>query len=50
MRDVFDPSSEDIASDTGALKKCFFSDVTNPRECPVKKLSVSWIAQKLNKY
>jgi hypothetical protein len=36
------------SSDKGGHEKMFYSDLTNPRECSVKKLSVSWIVQKLN--
>jgi hypothetical protein len=37
------------SSDKGGHAKMFssYSDVTNPRKCFVKKLSISWIVQKL---
>ena len=36
------------SSDKRGHEEMLYSDVTNPRECPVKKLSISWIVQKLN--
>jgi hypothetical protein len=36
------------AAKKGGHEKMFYSDVNNPSECSVKKLSISWIVQKLN--